>query len=745
MYPSANESDENFLTSDLNLSSLDQDNNVPNLTIESSGYPSLFHQQQQKFQFQENRPRSSNLTNPIQHKLDDSPNDELINHQSGFRRNSQNIVSFNNNNHNQLLNANNINDQSNVRKKLQERLQRNTAATSNTISISNSGSGTSFVGSSIVANNSLQHQSHTNSNVAVVSPVVSSHNQSTNFQQDNLTNKKPILNEVPLYPTQASSAAQIQQQKIFNANKFIGSPNLMTPQQQQHLATTTTTVTVTTQHYPVSDQTLSIPAIPSTSLQAQISMHSLSPNSIMNQNQIYPVNPPPYNGQISQKNYLSQQPVAINNSTNYNFSNQQSSPISQNQHYEMNNSSNYYLPQNSSISPSLMSHHNNQNSKLEPDQSLRKQRSIESSKKHSNKRLHANNLKPDIYSSNSMYTSDIYSISPIASPSSPLGNANTVGNNSNQIQKSIPYVNHHPSHSHPLPFTGGDGLIHASNMQPSNQINGMNQNSYQYSDYYNNTNNNNGSPISNQNSYAMPPYHKPNGALNFNYMNQPKYSNVNPIPPHQHQQNQQHQQVTFNRPMSNLPPPQSQQRPLPPPPPPPPQLNLNNDNSDQFILDDVLDLNFTTNDSLISSSTPNAPTSTTLLEDDSFLNIPYNQANNNNNNIVSQSQIVRPSNNSNPNYFQQQQQPQYQNQIINNNSASSTNMTHYSQQHQIYYNPQHQLQQQFTQSSIYQQQNQQNINNQFKAPNNTQYTNNSSFDIIVEDSKGGLLQQLLLD
>jgi hypothetical protein len=284
---SSNEQDENFLINDLNISTtgLDQDNNVPNLTIEPNTLPSPF-QQQQKLQLQNNRQRSSSsltMSNYVQ-KLDDMPNDDFIaiQQQGVNRRNSINAISFNN----QVLNnQNNFNDQSNVRKKLQERLQqRNTAVSGMTNS-----------------SNAIPSQpSHVmNSNVAVVSPVISTHNQNTanyppNYQQDMLSSKNPMTTETcPIYQQNLStstskiSPTQVQhhQKSINNGTKFNTSlppplPTSSLPPQQQHLATTTTTVTVTTQHYPLSDQTLSNPP----SLSTQISMHSLSPNPLINQN-----------------------------------------------------------------------------------------------------------------------------------------------------------------------------------------------------------------------------------------------------------------------------------------------------------------------------------------------------------------------------------------------------------------------------------------------------------------------------
>ena len=290
---SSSEQDENFLINDLNLSAtgLDQDNNVPNLTIEPNSLPSPFQQQQQqqKLQLQNNRQRSSSsltMSNYVQ-KLDDMPNDDFlaIQQQCVNRRNSINAISFSN----QVLNnQNNFNDQSNVRKKLQERLQqRNTGVTGMTIS-----------------SNAIPSQpSHVmNSNVAVVSPVVSTHNQNTtnyppNYQQDMLSSKNSMATETgPIYqqnlPTSTSkiSPTQVQhhQKSINNGTKFNTSlpppppplPPPSLPPQQQHLATTTTTVTVTTQHYPLPDQTISNPP----SLSTQISLHSLSPSSLINQN-----------------------------------------------------------------------------------------------------------------------------------------------------------------------------------------------------------------------------------------------------------------------------------------------------------------------------------------------------------------------------------------------------------------------------------------------------------------------------
>jgi len=277
---------------DLNISSagLDQDNNVPNLTIESNSLSIPFQHQQQKLQFQNNRQRSSsslNMPNYVQ-KIDDLPNEDFLSIQQQQqqpqgvnRRNSINAISpFNNS---QALNSqNNLNDQSNVRKKLQERLQRNTAVSGNTIM-------------------PPQPPPHVlNSNVAVVSPVVSMHNQNStnypiNYQQDMLNSKKSMTNDViPVYQqnianaqTSKMSPTQVQhhQKMIANSsNKFNTPPSTPLPppppQQQQHLATTTTTVTVTTQHFPLSDQTHSNP----TSLSTQISMHALSPNPIVNQN-----------------------------------------------------------------------------------------------------------------------------------------------------------------------------------------------------------------------------------------------------------------------------------------------------------------------------------------------------------------------------------------------------------------------------------------------------------------------------
>ena len=103
---SSSEHDENFLMNDLNISSagLDQDNNVPNLTIESNSLSIPFQHQQQKLQFQNNRQRSSsslNMPNYVQ-KIDDLPNEDFLllqqQPQGVNRRNSINAISpFNNN------------------------------------------------------------------------------------------------------------------------------------------------------------------------------------------------------------------------------------------------------------------------------------------------------------------------------------------------------------------------------------------------------------------------------------------------------------------------------------------------------------------------------------------------------------------------------------------------------------------------------------------------------------------------
>ena len=286
--------DENFLMNDLNLAvDLEQDNNVPNLTIEPSSCSSLFPQQQ-KLPFQAGRQQSSSsLTlGSFGPKLDEaSSNDDFSPQQqqqahSSFRRNSQNTITFGN------AGSNSSNDQSNVRKKLQERLQRNTTVTGN-------------VSSSCLATN-ISQQPHINPNVAVVSPVVSTLNQNVSYSNSQLgyptsqqepSLSKKILTEAPIYQSQPSKmtppVAQIAQQKMIN-NKYITNGPMMTPgpvamqqqqqqqQQQPHLATTTTTVTVTTQHYPVSDQNLSNPSMP-TSLSTQISMHAMSPNPLVSQ------------------------------------------------------------------------------------------------------------------------------------------------------------------------------------------------------------------------------------------------------------------------------------------------------------------------------------------------------------------------------------------------------------------------------------------------------------------------------
>ena len=186
------------------------------------------------------------------------------------------------------------------------------------------------------------------------------------------------------------------------------------------------------------------------------------------------------------------------------------------------------------------------------------------------------------------------------------------------------------------------------------------------------------------------------------------------------------------------------------------QYNITNElinSSETLLFDDVLDLNFAPNDPIITSSstTPagassasNTTVGSTVIEDDSFLNFSFPQrietiTNITNINNNAQSQNMPPINsNPNQNYFQSQYQNQTANNIV---SYQQPPPPPPSQQHQLFYN------QTATSQSIYQQHQQINTNFQHlpNNNNNSNYNNNSGFDLIVEDSKGGLLQQLLLD
>ena len=352
------------------------------------------------------------------------------------------------------------------------------------------------------------------------------------------------------------------------------------------------------------------------------------------------------------------------------------------------------------------------------------------SKKQANKRTHANsggqNLKQDVFP-NSAYSSDMYGMS--SSSSSPIIANPGVSNN------------HHAQNPSQYNASLNQHVSHLNNQHQSLQ---MNASTHQYSDYYNSM------PISNSNGYAGPSSSLPpiQANINYNYAHQqslaPKITpNLNQITvPIQQQQQQQSTQATgSNRPPSLI---------------PNEQYNLaceQINSSDTFILDDVLDLNFASNELLattnISSSNSTTATitatSSTTIDDDSFLNFQFQHSQNNSNNNA-QSQNMPSLNNPNQNYFP------YQNQMLN--GPMTGNLPHYAptQQH-IYYN---EHQQPRSSSSIpphntmYGQQNQQLnglVTNTFPVvPSNAYGSNsNSCFDLIAEESKGGLLQQLLLD
>jgi hypothetical protein len=297
-----------------------------------------------------------------------------------------------------------------------------------------------------------------------------------------------------------------------------------------------------------------------------------------------------------------------------------------------------------------------------------------------------------------------------SSSSSPIGNASgIISQNSHQAQNPSQFNQPQPPPS-----------IHIGHHQQGPQ---SNSNLHHYPEYYNN----------------MP--------ANFNYSNQQNLSTKYQHPPAS-LNSQQHQNQLQPPKMAGI---NRQQVPMISTD----HYNITNElinTSETLLFDDVLDLNFTPNDPIITSSstTPagassasNNTVGSTVIEDDSFLNFSFPHriettanATNINNNAQSQNM---PSINSNPNqnYFQSQ----YQNQ-------TASNVVSYQQPppppppQQLFYN------QTATSQSIYQQHQQINTNFQHlpnNNNNNSNYNNNSGFDLIVEDSKGGLLQQLLLD
>ena len=350
------------------------------------------------------------------------------------------------------------------------------------------------------------------------------------------------------------------------------------------------------------------------------------------------------------------------------------------------------------------------------------------------------NMKPDIYMTNK--SSDIYSMSPAssASPGSMM--------NPNPAQAQM--QQHHQLNSKPYQYANmsqpGHHMPHQQPPQQQIQQQLPPTNPHQYTDYYAN-----GPPApptmpaqAPHMAYSMAPHQQQHHHQNYmNYPGNPsmaKYSAQNPhapppVPNHQAPPapplSQPHAGV-INRQMSMPPGSTLPQGPLHPPQAPTQssdQFNLGDTQqtslSDPFLLDDVLDINFeaaptssTAAASSLLTTTASAAilsASPAIIDDEAFLGFPAPYS----------SQNSAP-NNAAPGYFQPQAQPQY----AHYNSNQNQHQNQSQQQHHMYYNQQ---------APNYHQ------SSNFMATNS--YANaNQGFDLIgAEDSKGGLLQQLLLD
>ena len=247
----------------LNSNILYEDTNVPNLTIDPS---SCYNQMPAHLKL------NNSLLNNQHGQMDDMTNDDIVSIKPGFQVNKTG--------NNMSLNASN-NGSSDLRKKLQERLQRN-AANNSSSSLSSSSSSSSISNISPVSPMTNYHSSpqqlqqqpqYINTNPTVNTPLVSPNQQNqagynqisnSNMQRKNLTPNTANTTNPDLF-YQTNNNLQVQQPHYNQQTSLKTAPNqsylnmmmqqtIPSPNIQAGAATSTTTVTVTTQNFPGSAQ-----------------------------------------------------------------------------------------------------------------------------------------------------------------------------------------------------------------------------------------------------------------------------------------------------------------------------------------------------------------------------------------------------------------------------------------------------------------------------------------------------------